>query len=101
MRAELCKLDAVPEQGAKEVDFFGRRALVYRQAGELRAALAICPHLGGPLERRGDQLVCGWHGAQFDAASGRCMHGPAHAQSRAMFLPIRQEGGALHYVWGE
>jgi nitrite reductase/ring-hydroxylating ferredoxin subunit len=101
MRAELCKLNAVPEQGAKVVDFFGREALVYRHGDEVRAALSICTHLGGPLELRGNELVCGWHGARFDCASGQCTNGPAHADSRAMFLPTRQEDGALHFVWGE
>lgn len=101
MKHELCKMDEVPSEGAKTVDFFGRQALVYRHGGEVRAALRVCMHLGGPLELHGDQLVCPWHGARFDCATGACTHGPARTDARAMLLPIRIEAGALHYVWAE
>jgi nitrite reductase/ring-hydroxylating ferredoxin subunit len=101
MKQALCALADVPTDGARKVDFFGREALVYRQGGEVKAALAICPHLGGPLELKGGELVCPWHGARFDAASGACRHGPAAPESKAMLLPTRVEQGVLNYVWGE
>ena len=53
----------------------GREVLVYRRGGEVKAPLAICTHLGGPLGLKDGELVCLWHGARFDAAS------------RAMLLP--------------
>jgi nitrite reductase/ring-hydroxylating ferredoxin subunit len=40
-------------QGAKTVDCLGRPALVHRHPGQPVATVAICPHLGGPLE-------CAW-----------------------------------------
>lgn len=101
MKQALCPVAEVPASGAKSVDFFGRPVLVYRQGGEVRAALSICTHLGGPLELKGDELVCAWHGARFDACSGACRRGPADASARAMFLPTRVEEGVLTYVWGE
>lgn len=76
-------------------------ALVCRQGGEVKAALSACTHLGGPLELKDGELVCPWHGARFDASSGKCLRGPTDATSKAMFLPIRVEDGALSYVWGE
>lgn len=101
MKHPLCLLADVPHAGAKKVDFFGRDALVYRHHGEVKAALAICAHLGGPLELRDGDLVCPWHVARFDAANGVCRHGPAATESKAMVLPTRVEDGVLTYVWGE
>lgn len=101
MKHPLCSLADVPHAGVKKVDFFGREALVYRHGGEVKAALSICTHLGGPLELKDGELVCPWHGARFDAASGACRHGPAASESKAMFLPVRVEAGALTYVWSE
>ena len=101
MKHPLCPLVDVPHAGAKKVDFLGRVALVYHHGGEVKAALAICAHLGGPLELKDRELVCPWHGARFDAANGACRHGPVTAESKAMFLPTRIEDGVLTYVWGE
>jgi nitrite reductase/ring-hydroxylating ferredoxin subunit len=101
MKQALCPIAEVPAEGTKTVDFFGRQVLVYRSAGEVKAALSICTHLGGPLELRDGELVCGWHGARFDAAGGACRRGPAAPESRALLLPTRVENGNLNYVWGE
>jgi nitrite reductase/ring-hydroxylating ferredoxin subunit len=101
MKHSLCTLADVPESGTRKVDFFGREALVYRHGGEIKAALSVCPHLSGPLELKDGELVCPWHGARFDAGSGKCLRGPADAVSKAMFLPTRFEDGTLTYIWGE
>lgn len=100
MKQALIPVALVPESGAIPVDFFGRPALVYRAGGEICATLAICPHVGGPLEWKDDELVCTWHGQRHDPATGRCLRGPAPEQ-QALRLPTRVEDGTLHYVWGE
>jgi apoptosis-inducing factor 3 len=101
MKQALCSHADIPAHGARKVDFFGREALVYRHGSEVKAALSICPHLGGPLELSGSELVCSWHGARFDAGSGACRRGPAAPESKAMLLPTRIEQDVLTYVWGE
>jgi len=101
MKHPLCSMTEVPATGAKTLDFFGRQALVYRAGTELRVALSICPHLGGPLELQDGELTCPWHGARFEASTGTCRGGPAAPESRAIFLPTRVEDGVLTYVWGE
>ncbi len=101
MKVELCKIDEIPEEGAKAVDFFGREVLVFTWGGRPKAVLNICMHLGGPMTRQGDRLVCGWHGAAFGAGDGRCIEGPARPDSRLIVLPTRVEDGALRYVYGE
>lgn len=101
MKHALCPMADVPASGTIRVDFFGREALVYRRDHQIKAALSICPHLGGPLVLRDGELACAWHGARFDASTGACRQGPAAPTSQAMFLPTRDEDGVLTYVWGE
>jgi len=101
MKARLLALDEIPAKGARKIDFFGREALAYMHAGAPRVILNYCQHLGGPLERKGERFVCGWHGAEFSCASGRCEQGPAARDSKLMFVPTRIEDGALYYVYGE
>lgn len=100
MKQALIPAAEVPAEGAVAIDFFGRPALAYRVEGQPCATLAICPHLGGPLAWQDGELVCAWHGQRHDAASGRCLRGPAPTQ-QAMRLPTRVEDGVLTYVWGE
>jgi nitrite reductase/ring-hydroxylating ferredoxin subunit len=101
MKALLAPLDDIPETGTRRIDFFGRDVHLFRDAGRARAVLDYCLHLGGPLERRGERFVCGWHGAQFDARTGCRCEGPAPTEARLMFVPTREEDGALYYVYGE
>src|SRR5690242_15180655 len=101
MKVALCKVDDIPEEGARTVEFFGREVLVLKVEGKPTAIMNTCMHLGGPLHRDGEKLVCGWHGAEFDCADGRRLKGPARAETRLMFLPTRVEDGTLHYVYGE
>lgn len=100
MKQDLIPIAEVPATGAAKVDFFGHPALVYRAGGEVCATLAICPHVGGPLEWKDGELVCGWHGQRHDPATGKCLSGPAR-QQQALKLPTRIEDGVLRYVWGE
>jgi nitrite reductase/ring-hydroxylating ferredoxin subunit len=101
MKYELCKVSDAPSAGSRVIPFFGREVHVYRAGDRLRAAANVCLHFGGPLECREGKLVCPWHGAAFDMASGAQVEGPAPKDSRLMFLPTRIEGDALYYVWGE
>jgi nitrite reductase/ring-hydroxylating ferredoxin subunit len=53
-----------------------REVVVVAVAGGYRAVSARCPHTGGPLALgRVDNgtIVCPWHGARFDLASGASM----------------------------
>lgn len=101
MKHELCKTTDIPDGGSLVVPFFGRELHVYRVDGGVRAAANVCLHLGGPLECRDGKLVCPWHGAAYDMATGARLSGPAPRDARLMVLPTRIEGDALVYVWGE
>lgn len=101
MKHELIRVDAVPSEGSVIVPFFGREVHVWRRNGKLRAAANACLHLGGPLECRDGALVCPWHGARNDMATGARTDRPGPEAARLMLLPVRVEEGALFYVWGE
>lgn len=101
MKVPLCNVTDIPEEGALQVDFFGREVLVYRAYGHPKAVLNYCAHLGGPMKREGEQLVCQWHGAAFECRGGRCLKGPARPESMLIQLPVRIEDGILQYVYGE
>ena len=57
----------------------GRRTLLMRTSGgDVVAMEDRCPHRFAPLsmgERRGDEIVCGYHGLTFNAA-GACVRNP-------------------------
>jgi nitrite reductase/ring-hydroxylating ferredoxin subunit len=101
MKLELCKLQDVPATGSRLVPFFGREVHVYRVDDSYHAVANVCLHFGGPLECRDGTLVCPWHGASFDMASGAHLGGPAARGSRLLSLTTRVEGESLFYVWGE
>ena len=98
MEQQLIPLEEVPDTGAVRADFFGRPVLVTKVDGKARAYVDSCPHFGGPLERQGDKLVCGWHMAEF-GLDGRCLRGPARADTRAIVLPTRVIDGVVTYVY--
>ena len=101
MKHELCKIADVPCGGSRIVPFFGRELHLYCTGDQIRAVADVCLHFGGPLDYKDGKLVCLWHNASFDMASGERINGPASRDSRLMFLSTRVEGDALYYVWGE
>lgn len=101
MKVTLCRINEIPSEGAKAVDFFGREALVFIEDGRPKAMLNICAHLGGPLRLEDTRLVCEWHGAEFDRRGGTCLKGPARPDSRLITLPTRVVGDVLAYEYGD
>lgn len=100
MEIPLAPVSEIPEEGLKTVDFFGREVHLMKLDGRPRAVMNVCMHLGGPLQREGERLVCEWHGAAFAAESGRRVEGPAPPDARLMVLPTRVIDGVLTYVYG-
>jgi nitrite reductase/ring-hydroxylating ferredoxin subunit len=101
MKVALCRVDEIPEDGTKRIDFFGRDALVVKIDGRPRVVLNVCMHLGGPMKLEADRWVCEWHGAEFDSRTGACLKGPAARSSRLIILPTRIDGETLFYEFGE
>jgi nitrite reductase/ring-hydroxylating ferredoxin subunit len=103
MRVPLLPTDQLRDGQATDVDFFGRSVLVLRTAGQVRAFMNVCTHLGGPLQLAPDgvSFQCQWHQACFDAQTGRATGAPARPDSRLIRLPIKIEDGQVTYVYGE
>jgi nitrite reductase/ring-hydroxylating ferredoxin subunit len=72
---------------------------VVNHAGEVRAYVNRCPHVGTPLDLwpneflsdDGRLLVCSTHGALFEPATGRCVAGPCAGQGLEP-LPLTRDG---------
>jgi nitrite reductase/ring-hydroxylating ferredoxin subunit len=94
-------VDEIPENEAVTVDLFGREVLVMLLNGKPRAFANVCMHHGGPLTLEGDTLVCQWHGATYDARTGKVTAGPPRPDARLIMLPTRIEDGILTYVYDE
>ncbi len=101
MKVFLAEESDVREGEAREVEFFGRSALLTRQEGRVKVYANVCTHLGGPLSLDGEVFRCDWHDACFDARTGKAIGGPAPLDSRLMRLPFRLEEGKIFYVYGE
>lgn len=101
MKVPLIHVDDVPDEGTTKADFFGREVLILKVDGTPKAIMNVCLHLGGPLHREDDCLVCDWHTATFNVRDGRRVKGPARSDARLLVLPTRIEDGMLTYVYGE
>ena len=97
----LCKVDDIPDEGTRLVDFFGRTAHVYKSNGKPVAVANVCLHFGGPLECQDGKFVCPWHGAEYSLEDGRRLKAPAPSNSKLLFLSTRVDGDDFNYVWGE
>lgn len=107
-------------EGERRVLRCGTREVgVFRVKGELRAWLNHCPHRQGPVcqghlyprviepvdeagqvrlldyDRDRMQVVCPWHGYEFDLETGRC-----NGLDRLALVPVRlrQDGGMLYVL---
>ncbi|MEQ4583556.1 MAG: FAD-dependent oxidoreductase [Pantoea agglomerans] len=70
--------------------------LLIREGDNVRAYQAKCPHAGAPLEQGaicGDRLVCPWHKAAFNLASGKMCEPLALADLKQ--YPLRIEEGRV------
>ena len=73
--------DLTPGQG-KLVEVNHKRLALFNVEGRYFAVDDVCPHRGGPLsegELEGGAVVCPWHGAIFDLATGKVTRSPAAA----------------------
>jgi nitrite reductase/ring-hydroxylating ferredoxin subunit len=89
----LCRLDEIPEPGARGFDFRQGEAVfggfVVRKAGQVLGYVDRCPHAGWPLAplpdryltREAEAIFCGGHGALFRVEDGFCTSGPCAGES--------------------
>jgi len=76
----------------------GRDIAVVNVDGTCYAIDDTCTHAGASLSEgtvSGCNVVCGWHGAQFDCATGRLAKFPATIRDLASY-PVSIEDGSLY-----
>ena len=111
----IARSQDLPDGGRLVVEVTGTEIGVFRISGVLRAYANYCPHVGGPVcqglmirrvveridERRrskGDDfsddmnIVCPWHGYEFDLATGRHPGAPA---TRLLSYHVWEQGGEI------
>lgn len=93
----LGKMSEVPPGRGKTFVVQGKVVIVANVKGELKAYENKCPHMGGSVRYDGEKkLVCSWHGAQFQAATGENIVG-ADGQ-RLKTLNVIAEGDDLYWM---
>jgi nitrite reductase/ring-hydroxylating ferredoxin subunit len=87
--------ELTPGQG-RLVQVHDKRIALFNIGGRYYAIDDECPHRGGPLsegELEGAAVVCPWHGAIFDLATGEVTRFPA--TSGVSTYAVRVEGGEI------
>ena len=78
----VARADELPPGQGKLVEVNQKRIALFNVDGRYYALDDMCPHRGGPLsegELEGATVVCPWHGAIFDLATGNVARPPAAA----------------------
>jgi nitrite reductase/ring-hydroxylating ferredoxin subunit len=101
MGRALIRVNEIPQRGAVIAELLEREVLVMLLNEKPRAFANVCRHHGGPLTLDSDTLTCQWHGAQYDARTGRVIGGPVRPDARLIMLPNRVEDGVLTDVYDE
>jgi nitrite reductase/ring-hydroxylating ferredoxin subunit len=86
--------DLQPGQG-RLVELNHKRIALFNVGGRYYAIDDVCPHRGGPLSEgdlEGAAVVCPWHGAVFDLATGGVSRFPAVAGGGVATYDVRVEG---------
>ena len=77
---KVATTNELPPGQAKLVEIHQKRIALFNVGGRYYAIDDMCPHRGGPLSEgdlEGEAVVCPWHGAIFDLATGRVERFPA------------------------
>lgn len=70
----VCPLNDLPPGAVTAADIDGQRVCVANVHGEIFAVQDACGHLNASLsvgELKGANIVCPWHGSEFDMRTGR------------------------------
>lgn len=93
----VCRLNEVPQEGARVVAFGERQVAVFCSAGRYFALDNECPHRAGPLAEgqvKGGVVTCPWHRFRFDLETGASKTNP-NLVARAYRVIVEGEHLAL------
>ncbi len=91
----LGKTTEVPVGKSKTFVKSGKKILVANVAGVFKAYENFCPHMGGSMRYDGKKIVCSWHGACFEAATGAGKENIAEGSALTPFS-VSVEGDSLY-----
>lgn len=77
---KVCNKNDVKNGSMKSFSVNGKKVLISNIDDKFYCIDSTCNHRGAPLqdgELDGKNITCPWHGAQFDACSGKAMGPPA------------------------
>jgi cytochrome b6-f complex iron-sulfur subunit len=91
----LVELSKVPVGGAVSAKSPDGKPVIVAQPSQGKAVAfsAKCTHMGCTVAPQGAKLQCPCHGSQFDALTGKVLHGPAQRPLSA--FPVKVEGGTV------
>jgi nitrite reductase/ring-hydroxylating ferredoxin subunit len=75
----------VPEGTGIAVEIEGKAIALFNCEGTYHAIDNTCKHRGGPLGEgslEGKEVMCPWHGWQYDVTTGACMTDPSVSQKK-------------------
>ncbi|WP_240506284.1 Rieske (2Fe-2S) protein [Thermoactinospora rubra] len=88
----IAKTSEVPVGGGKIIQKW-KIVVTQPTAGVYKAFSAACPHKGCAVgSPRDGVMTCPCHGSQFDAATGKCLKGPADAPLPAYSVKVEGDG---------
>jgi nitrite reductase/ring-hydroxylating ferredoxin subunit len=93
---KVAKIDELPSGEGKLIKVNRKRIALFNVAGRYYAIDDVCPHRGASLsegEIEGEAVVCPWHGAIFELATGEVRRFPAAAGVAT--YEVRLEGGEI------
>ena len=96
MDHRVAELADIPDGGMRAVDVMGICVLLSRSGNEVTAVGGHCTHQGAPLAdgvRVGKSVICPWHHAMFDLASGEHLEPPGEGRLTAFSAKV--EDGAV------
>jgi len=94
MEVKVADRSALAAGRALAVEVGGRTIALFDVGGTLRAIDDTCTHAGAGLaegEVEGGEVVCPWHGARFDLATGEPKCPPATRPVRTYPVQVRGE----------
>ncbi len=97
MQHDICALADLPKDGLTEIEAGGLKILLARDGDAVMATGATCTHKGAPLKngtRVGNRVICPWHHAVFDLATGA--HDEPPGQGCLNRFETTVEGGRVH-----
>lgn len=92
----VARVSEIPAGRGKQVLLGGMTIAVFNDAGKIYAVAGVCPHRGAPLAEgvcQQGQVMCPWHSARFDLATGQHLCPPA--KSSIATYPVQVVGDEI------